>query len=161
VFPLTNKKSELKKMVRSLSANGMTAGHLGTAWAWYLLSPNWSALFDDDAKPAPYSDLTARTSKGDRKLRKIAVLMTDGEYNTSHNGIDATVQARALCAEMQKSGLEIFTIGFDVDAGSTVVDTLKQCASAPTNFYLAKDGTSLTTAFIDIAKKASVVRLSK
>ena len=55
------------------SPGGTTAGQLGTAFAWYMLSPNWADIWPADSKPAAY---------GTAKLRKIAVLMTDGAYNT-------------------------------------------------------------------------------
>ncbi len=161
IFPLTNKKSELKKMVRSLSAGGSTAGHLGTAWAWYLLSPKWASLFDPDQQPAPYSELSQKNPSGAPKLRKILVLMTDGEYNTQYVGADSTSQARAVCAEIKKTGIEVFAIGFDVAGNQTVLDTLKGCVNSSAHFYEAKTGDALKTAFRDIALKASTVRLTK
>ncbi len=161
IFPLTNKKNELKQMVRSLSAGGMTAGHLGTAWAWYLLSPQWAALFDAEQQPAAYSELTQKNPSGAPKLRKILVLMTDGEYNTQYIGADATTQARALCVEIKKTGIEVFAIGFDVAGNQSVIDTLRGCANSNAHFYEATSGDALKTAFRDIALKASTVRLTK
>lgn len=161
VFPLSRKKSDLKAMVRSLTAGGMTAGHLGTAWAWYLLSPNWSDLFDSSEEPAPYAKLREVDEKGKPKLRKIAVLMTDGEYNMAYLNADSTTQARAICEEMKTTGIEVFTVGFEVGESGTVVETLKKCASAPSNFYNATDGTALIKAFRDIALKASPLRISQ
>ena len=160
IFPLTNKKGELKKMVKALAAGGSTAGHLGTAWAWYMLSPNWSALFDSDSQPASYDDL--KKTIGNSKmplLRKIAVLMTDGEYNTQYTATDSNTQARAICAEMKKSGIEIYTVGFDIGTTGTAVETLTGCASQPEYFYNAKDGEDLKKAFRDIALKSSPLRI--
>ncbi len=161
IFPLSNKKSDLKKMVKSLSAGGMTAGHLGTAWAWYLLSPSWNALYDSAEQPAPYSDLSAKKSSGIPKLRKIAVLMTDGEYNTAYLNTNSTTQARAICSEMKKTGIEVFTVGFEVGTSGTVVDTLMGCATTSAHFYNASNGAELKKAFNDIALKSSPLRLSK
>ncbi len=45
VMPLTNDKTTLINKVKNLTAAGGTGGHLGTAWAWYTLSPNWNALW--------------------------------------------------------------------------------------------------------------------
>lgn len=160
VFPLSRKKSDLKAMVRSLSAGGMTAGHLGTAWAWYLLSPQWNEAFEDDEKPAPYSELTEKNSTGGPKLRKIAVLMTDGIYNKEFTTTDSTTQARNLCAEMKKTGIEVFTVGFDITDPS-VVTTLMTCATAASNYYEAADGEGLKRAFRDIALKSAPLRLSQ
>jgi Flp pilus assembly protein TadG len=161
VQPLSNKKSDIKNMVKSLGAGGSTAGHLGTAWAWYLLSPQWSAMMDQSEIPAPYSELQEKLPSGEPKLRKIAVLMTDGEYNTQYTATDSTTQARSVCAEMKKSGIEVFSIGFDVAGSQTVLDTLQGCASSPSNFYNATDGAALKAAFRDIALKSSPIRLSR
>ena len=45
VYPLTDDKDVLKRRIDKLTTSGSTAGHLGTAWAWYLLSPNWNSIF--------------------------------------------------------------------------------------------------------------------
>ncbi len=161
IVPLTSKKSDLKNMVKSLVAGGATAGHLGTAWAWYLLSPNWSAAFDGSSTPASYADLKTEASTGLPKLRKIAVLMTDGEYNTQYTGVSSNTQARNICDEMRKTGIEVFTVGFEIGETGAAVDTLRQCASAVDNFYNAKNGAELKQAFRDIALKSSPLRIVK
>jgi Flp pilus assembly protein TadG len=161
VFPLSNNKNDLKRMVRGLNTGGMTAGHLGTAWAWYLLSPNWSDVFDSDERPADYARLADKHPNGSPKLRKIAVLMTDGVYNIAYNGVDSSQQAKAICAEMKKTGIEVFTIGFEVGSDSTVIETLKSCATSPTHFYNAESGAGLKAAFRDIALKSSPLRLTQ
>ncbi len=167
-MPLSSDKDALNAKVETLSASGGTAGHLGTAWAWYTLSPNFAALWSSDSKPEPY---------GTDNLRKIAILMTDGEYNTEYdsNGVrvgsvgagsaangSSTSQARALCTAMKTAGIVVYTIGFEL--GSKYSDsykTLNQCASEPNKFYDAADGTKLKQAFRDIALKLSSLYLSK
>ena len=159
IMPLSDRKTDIKNMVRSLSANGSTAGHLGTAWGWYLLSPQWAGVFDTDAQPAPYEQLKEKNPSGAPKLRKILVLMTDGEYNTQYLGDDSNMQAQSICAEIKKTGIEVFSIGFGVSGNPTVVNTLKGCANSPSHFYDATTGDALKNAFRDIALKASTVRL--
>lgn len=161
VFGLSSKKSDLKNMIASLKAGGSTAGHLGTAWAWYLLSPHWAGVLDESEKPAPYEDLKEKKANGMPKLRKIAVLMTDGEYNTQYLNDGSTSQARAICANMKDSGIEIYTVGFQVGSIPSAIETLEGCATAPGNFYKADDGDALRAAFRDIALKASTLRLSQ
>jgi hypothetical protein len=169
VMPLTSDKTALLSKVAGLTAAGGTAGHLGTAWAWYTLSPNWSSLWPAST-PAAY---------GTPKLQKIAVLMTDGEYNTQYdsNGVSvnqnnypscsaaangcSTTQARALCTAMKAKGITVYTVGFQVGSNQTAVDTLTQCATDPSMFYNAADGTQLRQAFRDIALKLSSLYLSK
>jgi hypothetical protein len=62
---------------------------------------------------------------------------------------------------MKKTGIEVFSIGFDVAGSQTVLDTLQGCASSPSNFYNATDGAALKAAFRDIALKSSPIRLSR
>ncbi len=161
IFGLSNKKSDLKKMIASLNPGGSTAGHLGTAWAWYLLSPHWSGVLEESEKPASYEELKEKKANGMPKLRKIAVLMTDGEYNTQYLNADSTTQARAICANMKDTGIEIYTVGFQVGGMQTAIETLEGCATAPGNFYKADDGDALRAAFRDIALKASTLRLTQ
>jgi hypothetical protein len=169
VTPLSSDKQALLAKVTSLSAAGGTAGHLGTAWAWYALSPNWSSLWPSSA-PAAY---------GSANLEKIAILMTDGEYNTQYdsNGIAvnqnsyttcssaangcSTTQARALCTAMKAKGIVVYTIGFQLGGNQTAIDTLNQCATEPGKFYTADNGDQLKQAFRDIALKLTSLYLSK
>jgi Flp pilus assembly protein TadG len=174
IAPLTSDKNSLLTIVSNLKAAGGTAGHLGTAWAWYLLSPNWASLWPSST-PAPY---------GTETVQKIAILMTDGEYNTQYdsNGISvnqnsypscssaangcSTTQARALCAAMKQQGIKIYTIGFDLGGNQTAVDTLTQCATTPAKptdpvqFYNVTSGVQLKQAFRDIALKLTSLHLS-
>jgi len=174
VQPLSNDKVLLKRRIDKLSEAGSTAGQLGTAWAWYMLSPNWAYLWPSANRPVAY-----HTEKTD----KIAILMTDGEYNTAHckgvlakdsgygnkddhincnatNG-SSNSQAEALCAAMkQGTGITVYTIGFALGGNKTAIKTLKGCASDETKFYYAEDGEDLRLAFRDIALQVAKLRLS-
>jgi Flp pilus assembly protein TadG len=170
VMPLTSDKSSLLAKVDKLSAAGGTAGHLGTAWAWYALSPNWASIWPFASAPAAY---------GTADLDKIAILMTDGEYNTQYDsngvGVDynaypscpdaandcSTTQARALCSAMKAKGIVVYTIGFQLGGNQTAVDTLSKCATDPGKAYTADDGDQLKQAFRDIAIKLTSLYLSK
>jgi Flp pilus assembly protein TadG len=97
VVPLTADKSKLNSTIDSLKADGFTAGALGTAWAWYMLSPTWwsgiaSNIHSND-RPAAYPPLPSDCTKWEScpssmrspgDVRKFAVLMTDGEYNQQY-----------------------------------------------------------------------------
>ena len=97
VVPLTADKSKLNSTIDSLKADGFTAGAIGTAWAWYMLSPTWwsgiaSNIHSTD-RPAAYPALPKAcsnwescpaSSRSGGDVRKFAVLMTDGEYNQQH-----------------------------------------------------------------------------
>jgi hypothetical protein len=152
-MPLSTDKSALKNRITAFAASGSTAGHLGTAWAWYLLSPEWSSVFTGTAAPKAY---------GTPKLRKIAVLMTDGEYNlyySSGQG-DSTTQARTLCTNMKAAGVEVFTVGFMLDTDISK-ETMRQCASSEDKAFLAENGQQLADAFRAIAYKLVPIHLKK
>lgn len=171
VVPLTNNKATLDSRIDALEAYGSTGGALGTAWAWYMISPNWSSIWSGAAAPGPYGDLAAVSSSGSPKLRKIAVLMTDGDYNTYRGwkGYDATTvsnNAKAICANMKAQGIEVFTVGFDLDAlpaaeKARAIDTLQTCGTDLDHFYNSLSATELQNAFRDIALKLSQLYLSK
>lgn len=170
VVPLTSSKPTLLSKIDGLTLGGGTAGHLGTAWAWYTLSPRWAEVFSGESKPAPYSLLTEKGRFGQPKLRKIAILMTDGEYNRQYTaqGIAGTgangtsvVQALALCDGMKAAGITVYTVGFDLGGNQTAISTLQSCASDPTTFYNTADGSQLRQAFRDIALKISSLFLSQ
>ncbi len=168
IQPLSNDKVMLKRRIDKLAIAGSTAGHLGTAWAWYLLSPKWNSLFPVASAAASYSA---------EKNRKIAVLMTDGDYNTEYwNGVEAKssygadanylpsndaseLQAPLLCTEMKKKGIEVYTIGFQVTTAAK--NLLIGCATDSKHYYDATSGEALRQAFRDIALKISQLRLSK
>jgi hypothetical protein len=185
IFPLTNDTTSLKRRIDKLDTAGSTAGHLGTAWAWYLLSPKWNTVFQTafptSSGAAPYGDLTILNSKGMPKVRKIAVLMTDGDYNINYcKGVEAKdsdqspdikcnsengkalAQATALCTAMKApingGSIEVFTVGFQV---STAAKTfLTSCATDPGHYYDATTDVALQAAFRDIALKISTLRLT-
>ncbi len=167
LMPLSGDKSALLSKVDGLALAGGTGGHLGTAWAWYTLSPNWNSLWGSANQAAAY---------GTEKLQKIAILMTDGEYNTEYdaNGVQvgssgagsaangtSTNQARALCTAMKAKGIVVYTVGFDLGGNQTAIDTLSGCATDSSKFYNANNGDQLKQAFRDIALKISQLYLSK
>ena len=151
ITPLTNNKTFLKSQIDLLQAAGSTAGHIGVAWGWYLLSPNWGNLWPSASQPAPYSDLDVLDAMGRPLLRKIIILMTDGEFNTAYcqgvishdstsgstsdhiwcNAPDSSFnQARNLCANAKGAGVIVYTIGFGLGTGPSSAGTLMtNCAT--------------------------------
>ena len=190
IMPLSSDKTELKSRIDKLETAGSTAGHLGTAWTWYLLSPNWNSVFAQAfnsgtaSNAGPYSDLTTLNSKGAPKLRKIAVLMTDGDYNinyckgaeaknsdqspdincNSENG-KSQAQATTLCSALKKplgtnnaASIEVYTVGFQVSSAAKTF--LTNCATDSSHYYDATTADALKAAFRDIALKISTLRLT-
>lgn len=167
ILPLSSDRSRLKSTIAALKAQNSTAGALGTAWAWYMLSPAWSAIWPAGSTPASYS-ATVPNGANPPRVAKIAVLMTDGAYNTfltvqnadqSRAAEEISAKAVALCGGMKQKGIVVYTVGFALDS-DLARSTLRDCATSPSNFYDAADGDALRIAFRDIAIKSSPLRLS-
>jgi hypothetical protein len=164
IVPLTADKTKLKDTIDQFSASGATAGAVGTGWAWYLISPEWSTIWPAASRPAPYADITTLGPMGQPKLMKIAVLMTDGEYNT-YQGKDASgstvsTKAKALCTNMKAKGILVYTVGFQLDT-DLAKQTMLNCATDSSYAYNAGDGEELRQAFRDIALKIATLRINK
>jgi Flp pilus assembly protein TadG len=171
IMALSSDAGALKARVNGLEAYGATAGALGTSWAWYMLSPKWSGIFTGDSTPAPYSDITTQQANGAPKLRKVAVLVTDGVYNTwrGWKGQDQQAvsdYAKQICTNMKAQGIEIYTVGVSLDLltpaeRAIATDTLQSCGSDVQHFYDTLTIPQLETAFQQIASNLSGVRLSQ
>jgi hypothetical protein len=187
IVPLTSNKTTLTAVANGMVASGSTAGHIGLAWAWYLIAPNFNSLWPSNTAGA----------YGGTRVIKAVILMTDGQFNTQYyNGViakdsdnndgsnnnvinqnslngESQAQAESLCTAIKATGgpdhnTILFTVGFDIGSTSTVdVNSrafLKSCATDNAHFYLAvndADGSSLTAAFKSIAQNLSELRLSK
>lgn len=181
IVPLSNDTTALKAAIDDYEAAGSTAGHMGTAWAWYMLSPNWNSVWPEANRAGAYSLLTELNKYNQPKLRKLAVLMTDGDYNVefckfgtgdtvgistndvsscdSPNGSSKS-QAEQMCTAMKASGITVYTVGFQVSNSAKTF--LKNCSSGADYYYYdAQDGEALQQAFTDIALKISQLYLSK
>jgi hypothetical protein len=184
ITPLTSNKATLIAEIDALSTTGSTSGQIGTAWAWYMLAPNFSYLFTGaDQQPAAYDA---------PHTKKIVIIMTDGEYNTPYcNGVvagnhdaplsdndvincdaqngSALTQAAALCAAMKDSesddgdpppNIEVYTVGFQLGTNTAVINMLNGCAS-PGNAYLASSSAQLFSVFEKIGNDISDLRLAQ
>ncbi len=166
VVPLTTNKQTLINAINGFNADGWTAGQLGTAWAWYTLSPEWNSVWSASSQAGPYEA---------DDVYKIAVLMTDGEYNTEYashvrardqygtpnspNG-RSDEQARALCAAMKAKGITVYTVGFQLE-DENAVETMSTCASSTSQAFLATDGDELKAAFREIAFQLAQLRITR
>ncbi|MEM7299619.1 MAG: TadE/TadG family type IV pilus assembly protein [Pseudomonadota bacterium] len=163
IRPLTSKKKDLIKDIKSFKASGYTAGHLGVAWSYYMLSPKWKQLWPS----------SGANSYGDKKTIKIALLMTDGEFNTYYDGTSGTAwgphsaksssAANNLCKDMKKKGITVYSVAFQ--APKSAQKTLKACATPDTAneqfYYNAKNAAQLQAAFQQIAINVRNLRLAR
>jgi Mg-chelatase subunit ChlD len=148
---LTNDSAAVKKQIMSMSASGETYIAPGLLWGWRSLSPN--APFADGAVYSPAT-------------RKVIVLMTDGANTHSPNypdhegtNTDAANKLTAeLCSSIKKTGIDIYTIAFDV-SDVTIKSILQSCATSPSFYYDATTVSSMQEAFGQIATALAGVRL--
>lgn len=176
IIPLTTDTAALHNRINSLTATGSTAGQVGAAWGWYMVSPNWGYLWPSAAnRPAAY---------GTPETQKIVVLMTDGAFNSPYcqgviardalsgsgstsdhincnatNGSSAS-QTIAICNAMKQRNIIVYTVGFHIDNDATALSVFRQCATDESHFYLADDRTTLQNAFQQIGQSISQLRLT-
>lgn len=195
IVPLTSNKATLHAAIGSTDANGdgvkedyrtrtlqavgSTAGHIGLAWGWYMIAPNFSYLWPS-ASPAP-------RAYGHDNLVKAVIFMTDGVFNTPYcNGVTASdagsgapgndeqincasphgsskSQAETLCTNIKvaTNEVELFVVGFDLASDATTLQFLETCATDVAHFYRADTGADLEAAFQDIADNLSQLRISR
>lgn len=177
IMPMTTDRTALNNRINSLSANGSTAGHIGLAWGWYLVSPNWGYLYSSASRGAAY---------GAPETVKIVVLMTDGAFNTGYcNGVvssdsasaaggssnrincNATngapfSQAAQMCARMKQEGIIIYTVGFGLASETQEArDFMRNCATSADYAYMAENNADLITAFRAIAASITQLRITR
>ena len=176
IVPLTSSVSTLNDAIDDLEAAGSTSGSLGILWSWYLLSPEFAYVWPEQSQPAPY---------GQERLLKVAIIMTDGEFNTvhydgviaqntgsgsgsnsekirhdAHNGAPYE-QSEEYCDAMKATGIEVYTVGFGITAGTPAANIMSYCASSAENVFLASDGAALLEAFTQIGNNISALRLTR
>ena len=162
VIPLMGKSevATIKGTIDGYVAAGATAGHIGTAWGWYLISPDWAGVLPAASAPKPYAD---------KNVMKAMIIMTDGLFNTSYLTGSATAAATqmdesyqqfdTLCANIKAKQITIFTVGFDL-SDPRALGELQNCASGGANFFDAKTGADLKKAFGEIANRLTSMRVS-
>ena len=175
IQPLSDNAATLKSQIDDFEVSGSTAGQIGIAWGWYMVSPNWNSLWPSNGAAAYNSAETL----------KAVVIMTDGAFNTPYcSGVisrqagsgsgansakidcDATngdpfAQSRALCAAMKAQGVIVYTVGFSITAGTDEAQVLADCASSPANVFLPASGGDLSEAFAAIGRDITRLRISR
>ena len=183
VVGLTTNSTTLKATISAMTAGGSTAGQVGIAWGWYTLSPS-VGLWTGISQPAGYDKLS--TNNASQKVKKIMILMTDGEYNSANNsGViagnpfvtgtgsaanqinlgptngDSYAQSNTMCAAIKASGVEVYVVTFQLDKSvAKRVSLVNNCAS-DAGHVLDADSTSLDTAFNSIANSIQAMRLAQ
>ncbi len=173
-MPLTEDKDALATMIGGLQAKGGTNIMEGVMWGWRVLSPE--APFTEGR---PYDD-----DDNDKFL----IVMTDGEnwhqarsnhnkstyhafgyaakgrlgktYTTSALVGEMNARTLAACTNAKAAGIKVYTIAFRLEGNPTTTALLANCASGPTQAFVASNGTALIQAFESIGREISRVRVA-
>ncbi|RUX08337.1 MAG: VWA domain-containing protein [Mesorhizobium sp.] len=176
VIPLTADSDALLDSIDDFRAGGYTAGAIAIQWTYYMLSPQWRSAIKNAGLGNGASNANGK------RIAKVAILMTDGQFNTafagaagSYNGQGnlARGNAETLCGNMKNDGIEIFTIGFDLndkDMSATERDqakaVLKDCSSKDSSatekhYFEVSNGSELDDAFQEIIRNTEKVILTQ
>ncbi|MEO1199274.1 MAG: hypothetical protein AAFX39_08570, partial [Pseudomonadota bacterium] len=161
IQPLTSDRRALQNVINDFEAEGYTAGHLGAAWAYYMLSPDWRRVWPTRSDPDNFKT-------GD--TIKIVVLMTDGKFNTYFDGVSdpwgnqrtrSEASARAVCSNMKSDEIIVFSVAFN--APSEAQRLLEDCATTNTDEHVFVPETSeeLIKDFVAIANAITELRVTE
>ena len=160
VLPLLGKSeaAAIKSTINGYAASGSTAGHIGAAWGWYLLSPKWASVLPGSSAPAAYNDAN---------VTKYVIFLTDGIFNTSYKNGSATMpntqtdesyaQFQSLCSNMKNAGVTVFTVALDL-LDPRALTELQACGGG--NSYTAADGPALRSVFQQIVSNLNQLRVA-
>ncbi|MEO0607924.1 MAG: pilus assembly protein TadG-related protein [Pseudomonadota bacterium] len=150
LLPLTDNLTKFNQEIDDLTADGLTAGHLGVAWSWYLIAPDWDNIWPTASKPLSYTE---------PDTIKAVILMTDGQFNTVYESAmgDSNDQAKKMCEEMRDEGVIVYAVAFQ--APTNAKNTLKNCTNDELRFFDAANGSELQAAYAAIASQLSALTL--
>ena len=157
---LTAVETDVLTTINSLGTNGHTYIPEGIMWGMRTLSTL-----------TPFT--TVKTPVGVEKVRKIMVLMTDGDNQAvadlpaapTHHAIASYMPTYVddkkktdkwtldSCKEAKKAGVEVYTISFGTDISADSRALIKDCAYDKDHYFDAKDAKALSEAFKSIAAK--------
>lgn len=154
ILPLTDIKATIKSRISGLTASGNTLSNIGMVWGYRVLSPE-----------PPFREGVAMD---DINIRKVALLMTDGDNNIggsySAYGPWANLQLddgdlndklAATCENMKEDGIIIYTVTFTSNIDSNTKSFFRNCATDEAKYYDAPTQGELVDAFQRIAAELS------
>jgi Flp pilus assembly protein TadG len=183
LIPLSTDGGALKATIDQMAAGGSTAVQVGLGWGWYALSPT-IGMWSGTAQPAGYDKIT--TTDRMTKVKKVLVIMTDAESNSSFfngvisgnpykNGTGGTAdlinqaptngssytQATSICNAIKATGIEIYVITFQLN--KTVAERVKMVSDCATDAQHIKDADTggIDSAFAEIANAIQDIRIAQ
>lgn len=157
MLPLSSNRSNVLSQVSQMNAIGSTYIPSGIMWGWRALS-----------NQAPFSEGVSYNQMKEKNLRKVMVLMTDGENTMApnypehnrRNKSEADRLTEEICKNAKKASIEIFAVTFEVRDNATK-RLMKKCVSAPQNYFDAEGAEELKSAFRSIGNSLSQLRIQR
>jgi Flp pilus assembly protein TadG len=154
ILPLTATKSTVLSRISGLTATGNTLSNVGMVWGYRVLSPEF-----------PFREGVAFN---DPKVRKVALLMTDGD-NAIGSGYtaygpwaslrltdrDLDNKLAATCENMKEDGIIVYTITFTSGIDNTTKGYFRNCATDENKYFDAPTQAELVDTFQKIAAELS------
>lgn len=169
LLPLTDNKSALETSIDALWPNSYTGGHIGLQWGYYTISPDWADYMPTGSEPGDHKD-------PDEEIGKYIILMTDGEFNVafadstrygfagSYYSDLSSSFAAGMCEEIKDAGIDIFTIGFQLN-NADALDMLQNCASDDRGEFIfhhePRTGNDLKETYRKVAETILSLRLTE
>ncbi|MCB1384990.1 MAG: VWA domain-containing protein [Nitratireductor sp.] len=159
ILPLSNDKRTVLAKIATMSAEGATYIPAGLIWGQRVLS---------DIEP--FSEGVSKAIAKRDNIKKYLVLMTDGDNTRSaqlpdlpthlgENRAQANEWTAAGCATIKKDDITIYTITFGTLTEETKT-LMRDCATAPSNYFHAASGRQLNEIFSAISSQISALHLS-
>lgn len=150
LMPLSYNWTQLNKKIDDMSPGGATNQTIGLVWGWQSLSQT--------------SPLNAPALDANYTYQQVIILLSDG-LNTQNrwdgNGRDPAPEVdareRIACTNIKAAKFTIYTIL--VMAGNSSI--LQDCASDKSKYYMLTSANQIITAFDNIAKELSQLRVAK
>ena len=161
ILPLTTDLDAARTAIGALAPiRGRTNSTMGVAWAHRLLAPEWRDVWGGGEHPMAATE--------ERALKKVLVLLTDGEDNhPDRNRAAADASRAAACAAVKEAGVLVFTLSAmntSATGHAHLAAQLRACSSQsddPDGTYaFVNNATSenLAEAFREIGRQLLVMR---
>lgn len=172
ILPLTDDAVKVANHISSLWTNDYTYIPEGVMWGWRMLT-----------KAQPFTEV--KSAKSDVKVRRILIVMTDGEnqamadipgaptHHVLSPDINVTPKAQydadvlkanqwtlEACGGAKADEVEVYTISFGLDVTPGSKQMLKACATDDEHYYDASNAQKLVEAFDEIAYRMTRTYLS-
>jgi Flp pilus assembly protein TadG len=183
IQPLTNLKATITTALGKMRAQGNTVVPEGLAWGWRVISsgiPFTEAVAYDDPETVKVIILltdgrndVGGGGNGNYKSVYTSYGYADNGHMGSTNGANAettlNTKLSTLCQAIKANkdddpsdqDIILYTIGFGISSGSVIDTIMSGCASDPAKFFNTPSAEDLQSAFENIARGLSKLRLAK